>query len=176
MPSAGSTGEPYDERRRELVLLGTTLILCFIILRTINDYGDPVPWTTQFGGDKNDPVVSCVEEVSAVAAVSVDDAGPRNPVSRVRRARHARPPRSRTHHVWPGALLLLPAAVGGGALPRGSPPHGWRANRPHTSSAISDSRVRFRRPTALALAFRWCISCGCSGWSSSTRSAGGSPT
>ena len=44
--------EPYDERRRELVLLGTTLILCFIILRTINDYGDPVPWTTQFGGTK----------------------------------------------------------------------------------------------------------------------------
>ena len=44
--------EPYDERRRELVLLGTTLILCFIILRTINDYGDPVPWTAQFGGTK----------------------------------------------------------------------------------------------------------------------------
>src|SRR5882672_3704114 len=69
-------------------------------------------------GNENDPVVSCVEEVPAVAAVSVDDAGARDPVSRVRRAARARPSRTRTHHVWPGPLLLLPAAVGDGALPR----------------------------------------------------------
>ena len=44
--------EPEAERRRELVLLGTTLVLCFVILRAINVYGDPVPWTTRFGGTK----------------------------------------------------------------------------------------------------------------------------
>jgi uncharacterized membrane protein len=34
-------------RRRCLVVLGATLTLLFVLLRVLNDYGDPRPWTTQ---------------------------------------------------------------------------------------------------------------------------------
>jgi uncharacterized membrane protein len=34
-------------RRRELVELGVALILTFVIVRAINIYGDPQPWSLQ---------------------------------------------------------------------------------------------------------------------------------
>jgi uncharacterized membrane protein len=44
--------ENERDRRRHLILLGSALVLGFIILRALNVYGDPVPWTTRFGGTK----------------------------------------------------------------------------------------------------------------------------
>lgn len=44
--------EPEAVRRRKLLLLGSCLVLGFIVLRAINVYGDPVPWTSRFGGVK----------------------------------------------------------------------------------------------------------------------------
>lgn len=44
--------EPEPVRRRKLLILGSCLVLGFIILRSITVYGDPVPWTSQFGGMK----------------------------------------------------------------------------------------------------------------------------
>ena len=44
--------EPESDRRRKLLLLGSGLVLGFVVLRSINVYGDPVPWTSQFGGIK----------------------------------------------------------------------------------------------------------------------------
>jgi uncharacterized membrane protein len=38
-------------RRKILLLMGTGLILLFIVLRLINRYGDPVPWSEQSRGD-----------------------------------------------------------------------------------------------------------------------------
>ena len=39
-------------RRRKLLILGSSLVLGFIVLRSLNVYGDPVPWTSQFGRTK----------------------------------------------------------------------------------------------------------------------------
>ena len=39
-------------RRRALLLLGSAMVLGFVILRLTNLYGDPVAWTTQFGAAK----------------------------------------------------------------------------------------------------------------------------
>lgn len=36
-----------DRRRRELLWLGTILVLGFVLLRALNVYGDPHPWTVQ---------------------------------------------------------------------------------------------------------------------------------
>jgi len=44
--------EGESDRRRKLILLGSALVLGFIILRSLNVYGDPVPWTSRFGGTK----------------------------------------------------------------------------------------------------------------------------
>jgi uncharacterized membrane protein len=44
--------DPEAVRRRKLLILGSCLILGFIILRAINLYGDPARWTSQFGGTK----------------------------------------------------------------------------------------------------------------------------
>ena len=44
--------EPESDRRRKLLLLGSCLVLGFVVLRSTNVYGDPVPWTSQFGGIK----------------------------------------------------------------------------------------------------------------------------
>jgi uncharacterized membrane protein len=41
-----------NDRRRALLLIGTAIVLGFVIVRLINVYGDPAPWTTQFGGAK----------------------------------------------------------------------------------------------------------------------------
>jgi uncharacterized membrane protein len=38
---------PQPERRWRLVGLGSQLVVLFIVLRTINGYGDPVPWSPQ---------------------------------------------------------------------------------------------------------------------------------
>jgi uncharacterized membrane protein len=38
---------PSDERRRVLVRLGGALTLAFVVLRAVNHYGDPSPWTAQ---------------------------------------------------------------------------------------------------------------------------------
>jgi uncharacterized membrane protein len=38
---------PPDERRRVLVRLGAALTLAFVVLRAVNHYGDPHPWTAQ---------------------------------------------------------------------------------------------------------------------------------
>lgn len=47
----GSVFEWSPEARRRLLLrLGSALILLFVLLRAINRYGDPQPWTTQFPG------------------------------------------------------------------------------------------------------------------------------
>lgn len=40
------------ERRRLFLRLGAAVIVGFIILRAINIYGDPAPWTTRFGAVK----------------------------------------------------------------------------------------------------------------------------
>jgi uncharacterized membrane protein len=40
------------ERRRTFLLLGSAIVLGFVIVRSINIYGDPVPWTTRFGSAK----------------------------------------------------------------------------------------------------------------------------
>ncbi len=37
------------ERRRLFVRLGSAVVVGFIIIRAINIYGDPAPWTTRFG-------------------------------------------------------------------------------------------------------------------------------
>ena len=41
-----------NDRRRALLLVGGAIVLAFVILRSINMYGDPTPWTTQFGSAK----------------------------------------------------------------------------------------------------------------------------
>ena len=41
---------PQDRRRKELLLLGIGLTLAFILLRAINLYGDPHPWSVQKTG------------------------------------------------------------------------------------------------------------------------------
>ena len=40
------------DRRRSLLLLGGAIVVGFLILRSINVYGDPVRWTTQYGATK----------------------------------------------------------------------------------------------------------------------------
>ena len=40
------------DRRRLFMRLGAAIVLGFIIIRAINIYGDPAPWTTRFGGVK----------------------------------------------------------------------------------------------------------------------------
>jgi uncharacterized membrane protein len=37
-------------RRRALVLIGTAAILAFVVLRALNLYGDPAPWSVQHSG------------------------------------------------------------------------------------------------------------------------------
>jgi uncharacterized membrane protein len=39
-------------RRRALLLLGSAIVLGFVIIRLTNLYGDPVAWTTRFGAGK----------------------------------------------------------------------------------------------------------------------------
>lgn len=41
-----------QDRRRSVFLLGTAIVVAFLILRSINVYGDPARWTTQFGPTK----------------------------------------------------------------------------------------------------------------------------
>ncbi|HVZ70833.1 MAG TPA: heparan-alpha-glucosaminide N-acetyltransferase domain-containing protein [Polyangia bacterium] len=38
---------PADERRRALLRLGAALTLAFVVVRAVNRYGDPLPWTSQ---------------------------------------------------------------------------------------------------------------------------------
>src|SRR5687768_10333800 len=38
---------PERQRRRTLLLLGSALTLAFLIIRAVNIYGDPAPWTAQ---------------------------------------------------------------------------------------------------------------------------------
>jgi uncharacterized membrane protein len=38
---------PAEERRRVLVRLGGALTLAFVVLRAVNHYGDPLPWSAQ---------------------------------------------------------------------------------------------------------------------------------
>ena len=38
---------PPEQRRRLLVGLGSAMLLAFVVLRLVNGYGDPVPWTPQ---------------------------------------------------------------------------------------------------------------------------------
>jgi uncharacterized membrane protein len=38
---------PADERRRVLLRLGGALTLAFVVVRAINHYGDPLPWSSQ---------------------------------------------------------------------------------------------------------------------------------
>jgi uncharacterized membrane protein len=40
-------------RRQRLLLLGTYLVIAFFILRAINVYGDPYPWSSEYGGIRN---------------------------------------------------------------------------------------------------------------------------
>jgi uncharacterized membrane protein len=42
--------EREDERRRKLIYTGLGLIVAFFVIRGINVYGDPVPWSTKFPG------------------------------------------------------------------------------------------------------------------------------
>jgi uncharacterized membrane protein len=39
-----------SERRRRLVYIGVGLIVAFLVIRGINVYGDPVPWSTKVPG------------------------------------------------------------------------------------------------------------------------------
>jgi len=41
---------PFEERRKLLITLGVVVTILFIILRFINTYGDPHPWSHQPGG------------------------------------------------------------------------------------------------------------------------------
>lgn len=41
-----------SDRRRALLLLGGAIVVGFVIIRLMNSYGDPVPWTTKFGTAK----------------------------------------------------------------------------------------------------------------------------
>jgi len=43
---------PSDQRRRTLVRLGLAMIAGFLLLRTLNVYGDPAPWSPQRNGLK----------------------------------------------------------------------------------------------------------------------------
>ncbi|WP_276484514.1 DUF1624 domain-containing protein [Paraflavitalea pollutisoli] len=42
-----TAGYPSRQRKRELLLTGVALIALFVVLRFVNVYGDPVPWTKQ---------------------------------------------------------------------------------------------------------------------------------
>jgi uncharacterized membrane protein len=44
--------QPETDRRRKLVRLGLALLVGFFVLRWINVYGDPAPWTTRFGATR----------------------------------------------------------------------------------------------------------------------------
>jgi uncharacterized membrane protein len=35
------------ERKKKLVLIGSAMIMIFVVLRSINEYGDPIHWSTQ---------------------------------------------------------------------------------------------------------------------------------
>jgi uncharacterized membrane protein len=41
-----------ERRKRVLLQLGATCLVCFFILRCINIYGDPLPWTVQWEAGK----------------------------------------------------------------------------------------------------------------------------
>ena len=105
--------KPEADRRRTLLLLGGTLVLGFIVLRSVNGYGDPQSVDHTIWRNEDDPVVSCGPQVSAITLVSADDVRPRNTVSGFRRAGiDAAACRPHVHHLWPGAVVLLSAAVG----------------------------------------------------------------
>jgi uncharacterized membrane protein len=39
--------QPAETRRRELIAMGAIVTAAFVVLRTINTYGNPSPWTHQ---------------------------------------------------------------------------------------------------------------------------------
>ncbi|MDP4150260.1 MAG: heparan-alpha-glucosaminide N-acetyltransferase domain-containing protein [Bacteroidota bacterium] len=42
-----ATGFPADRRKRLLLIIGSGLVILFVLLRWINGYGDPAPWSAQ---------------------------------------------------------------------------------------------------------------------------------
>ena len=77
-------------RRRMLLLrLGLALTIGFVLLRLVNIYGDPFPWSVQHVVAVDAAVVSQHAQIPAVAAVPADDAGAgAAAVAGVRRAEH----------------------------------------------------------------------------------------
>ena len=41
-----------SDRRQSLILIGSAIVLGFVVIRLINVYGDPSPWTMKFGAAK----------------------------------------------------------------------------------------------------------------------------
>ena len=64
-----------QERRRALLRWGTGLVVAFVVLRALNIYGDPQPWSAQSSPLLTVDLVSADDEVPAVARVPADDAG-----------------------------------------------------------------------------------------------------
>ncbi len=67
---------PPARRKAFLWPLGIGLTAAFVVLRGINGYGDPLPWSTQKSAALYRSFIFEYHEVSAIAAVPADDAGP----------------------------------------------------------------------------------------------------
>ena len=77
MASGYALGAVYtwetERRRKFLFKFGLALSALFIIIRAINIYGDPQPWTTQSSPLFTVLIFSQHDEISGIAVVSADD-------------------------------------------------------------------------------------------------------
>ena len=69
-----SVTRPAAERQRLLLSIGLALSVAFVVVRALNGYGEPKPWTRARRNAGDDRVVPRRDEVSAVAGLPVDDA------------------------------------------------------------------------------------------------------
>ena len=96
-------------RRRWLVILGTSLLFLFVVVRSINHDGDPSHWSQQKNFLFTAVLLRELHEVSAVPVFSFDDSRPGAVIARVVRSQNSgvaqAPARLR-----PRAVVLLSAA------------------------------------------------------------------
>ncbi len=100
---------PTARRRAFLLPLGAGLSAAFVVLRGVNLYGDPVPWSTQKSAVFTVSIIFEYYEVPAVTAVSADDSGPSAAFLVGGRRRNATMAAARAHHRQ-SAHVLLPLA------------------------------------------------------------------
>jgi uncharacterized membrane protein len=136
-------GKEESHRRRALLLLGSAIVAGFVVIRLLNMYGDPVPWTMRFGAAKAAFVVPGAQQIPPVVALPDDDDRSGHSLPCVRRASHLQRTRAHVHYVRSGTVVLLSAAVDHVACPRDRRDmDGWQASR------LSVQQRRFCRTAA----------------------------